>query len=65
MTEQLRFDLDAACARLADRLRDRRQVPSGGAERLLKALVRRGLDETALRPAAAFALELDRRRESA
>lgn len=53
------LELELFAVRLADRLADRRAIPPGGAERLLKALVVRGLDETALRPAAALALELD------
>ncbi len=67
MTEQLQLDLDAACRRLADQLRDRRRIPpTGGAERLLSDLIRNGLDERALLPAAALviALELDSRREA-
>jgi hypothetical protein len=59
VTEQLAFDLETACARLADGLRDTRRVPTRGAERLVMALVRKGLDERALGPAAALALELD------
>ena len=56
---QLAFDLDALTRRLADRIRDRRHHSRDGAERLLVALVRAGLDEDALIPAAALALELD------
>lgn len=47
---------------LADDLRDRRRVSTTGAERLLVELVRRGLEEQALAPAAALVLELDRPR---
>lgn len=61
MSEQLAFDFDAVRATLADRLRrDNRDVPLGGAERLLTALVKLGLDEDALVPAAMLAAELDR-----
>jgi hypothetical protein len=56
---QLQLDLDRACRRLADDL-TRRHVPASGAERLLRALVRTGLDERALPAAAGLALELDR-----
>lgn len=59
MSEQLTFDLDAACRQLADQLADRRRIPTGGAERLLRELVRRSLDERALLPAAVLAVELD------
>lgn len=55
---QLAFDLDAL-TRLVDQLRARRRFDSG-AERLLVALVETGLDDRALLPAAALALELDR-----
>jgi hypothetical protein len=54
---QLALDLDALRS-LVDGLQDRRRVQVG-AERLLVALVRAGLDEEALIPAAALALELD------
>ena len=43
---------------LADQLADRRRVLDG-AERLLIELIRQGLDEKALRPAAALVDELD------
>jgi hypothetical protein len=56
---QLQFDLDALAARLADGLRDRRHHGRDGAERLLVALVRQGLDETDLVAAAALAIALD------
>jgi hypothetical protein len=60
VTEQLVLDLDVAVrVLLADGLADRHAVPSGGAERLLKALVVHGLDERALMPAAALVIELD------
>ncbi len=71
MTDQLQFDLDAACRRLADQLANRaagrHDVTIGGAERLLRDLVRRtDLDERALLPAAALviALELDTARKT-
>ncbi len=71
MTEQLQLDIDRACARLADRLKDRaagrHDVAIGGAERLLRDLVRRtDLNERALLPAAALviALELDTARKT-
>ena len=49
-------------AALAGELCDRRRMPTGdGAPRLLRELVRRGLDPAALRAAAALALELDER----
>jgi hypothetical protein len=44
---------------LADQLVDRRKRPRAGAARLLVALVRQGLDEKALRPAAALSVVLD------
>ena len=44
---------------IADQLADRRRLPASGAERLLVELVKRGLAEQALRPAAALALALD------
>jgi hypothetical protein len=56
---QLQFDLDALndlVYRLQDRPDHRRR---DGATRLLVAMVRHGLDEKALIPAAAIALELD------
>ena len=59
---QLELDLDLeAPARLADRLRGRQRLSDAGpgAERLLIALIRRGLDERALAAAVALALELD------
>jgi hypothetical protein len=59
VTEQLTLDLAEACSRLADRLRDPRQRPTGGAERLLVALARRGLAERDVRAAALLALALD------
>lgn len=52
---------------IADRLADRRRLPAAGAERLLVDLVKNGLDERALLPAAALVCELDdqaRRAES-
>jgi hypothetical protein len=60
VSAQMRLDLEAACRTLAALLADRRRTPAGGAERLLRALVRVGLDERALLPAAGMALELDR-----
>jgi hypothetical protein len=60
--EQLALDVDGR-TRLAAALLDRRRLPAvdhGGAERLLQALVTRGLEERALPAAAALALELDR-----
>jgi hypothetical protein len=63
--EQLQFDF-AVKSLLADQLADRRHdVPAGGAERLLKALIREGLDRDALPHAAALALELERAATSA
>jgi hypothetical protein len=63
VSEQLVFDLDAACrGLLRDQLADPRRVPAG-AERLMRVLVKRGLAEDALVPAAALALELDRPRD--
>ena len=59
---QLAFDLDPR-VRLAEALCDRRRI-GRGAERLLAALVARGLDERALFAAAALAAELDRPAES-
>lgn len=47
---------------IADQLADRRRLPASGAERLLAELIRRGLAEPALRPAAALALALDDQR---
>lgn len=46
---------------------DRRRMPQGGdagAARLLRALVKQGLDQKALRPAAALALALDHRSQA-
>jgi hypothetical protein len=51
---QLAFDLDALC-RL---VRDRQRIPNGPA-RLLRDLYERGLDDDALRSAAALVLEAD------
>lgn len=60
MSEQLQFDINRACRRLADQLKDYRVIPTAGAERLLKALVQRtDLDETTLLPAAALVLQLE------
>ncbi len=44
---------------LVDQLVDRRKRPRAGAARLLVALVKHGLDEDALRPAAALSVALD------
>jgi hypothetical protein len=57
--DQLRFDL-APKALLSDDLKDRRRI-NGGPQRLLRDLVRAGLDERALLPAAGLVVELDRR----
>ena len=59
---QLCFEIFEASL-LAGDLVDRRRMPQGqqaGAERLLRALVRGGLDRDALVPAARLVLELDR-----
>ena len=67
MTEQLQLDIDHACRRLADQLRDRRRIPpAAGPERLLWELIRRGLADDALPRAASLviALEHDSRREA-
>jgi hypothetical protein len=58
---QLAFDLDAL-NRLVGQLHDRRRVGTGP-ERLLVELVRQGLDEDALIPAAGLALALDQPKE--
>jgi hypothetical protein len=77
--DQLAFDLDALtrlvdeqhanCARICVRadanrgqLRDRRRIETG-APALLAELIRNGLDERALVPAAALALTLDEPRD--
>lgn len=60
--DQLILDLLAIAddETLAGQLADHRDRPVGdGAARLLVAIVRGGLDPTAIRPAAALALELD------
>jgi hypothetical protein len=56
--DQLQLDF-AVKALLADRLRDRQRI-EGGAGKLLGQLVRQGLDERALLPAAGLVVELDR-----
>jgi hypothetical protein len=61
--QQTQLDLEAACRGLAAGLADRRRTPRGGAERLLRALVRVGLAENALPAAAYLVLELDRVRD--
>lgn len=60
MTGQLAFDF-AAVERLAHvgDPRGRRHEAMTAPERLLKALLDRGLPDSALRPAAALCLELD------
>ena len=55
---QLEFDFTVLRARV-DRLVDRRRVPAGGAERLLVELVKRGLDEQALKSAALLVATID------
>jgi hypothetical protein len=50
-------------ALLAEGLADRRRLDTGP-HRLIAMLVRQGLDERALVPAAALVLELDRPREA-
>jgi hypothetical protein len=62
VTEQLafEFDLDATVRTLADQIRRAsKDVRLTGPERLLMALARHGLDESALVPAAALVLALD------
>ena len=57
------IDQAIASAQLQSGLHDRRKLPVAsvsGPERLLVTLVRRGLAESALRPAAGLALELER-----
>ena len=65
MSGQLQFDWAPQTKALAGQLLDRRQMPSSGndtagAARLVRKLVRRGLQEAALPAAAGLVLALDR-----